>query len=243
MVDQDIRCRCINWRVGYCCRDHCPALTSGGHTFSNGKCVHCGAMAIPASGRVPAYEYLTSDQAAVLQSIIDRYDEVASKGGWKLPIVTGCGPITIGEIQQRGFAGAADPADHVKVPTKAEQIAAVAAAHEVTDTVAAFMLEREIRRGGVTEWQDELLDVLDEECKEVGMERSKGARFGMDSRKPKKYATTVRHALAAEIGDLLGVVDMLIVEGVIDPAIIAKYRAAKPAKVRLFSRAHRPDLA
>jgi hypothetical protein len=39
-----------------------------------------------------------------------------------------------------------------------------------------------------------------------------------------------------EIGDLLGVVDMLVAALAIDPTIVARRRAEKPARVRLFSR-------
>lgn len=82
-----------------------------------------------------------------------------------------------------------------------------------------------------------LLDTLDEELHEIGTEICKGHRFGLDDCDPgKPERIPVRDRLALEIGDFLGVVDMLVDRDIIDPDIIRGARENKPARVRSYYR-------
>lgn len=81
---------------------------------------------------------------------------------------------------------------------------------------------------------DYLLVCLTEEANEVGKVASKIYRFGQNDTPPGKSSYN-KTKLAQEIGDLLGVVDMLRNQGIeIDDGIIQQARAAKPGKIMQY---------
>jgi NTP pyrophosphatase (non-canonical NTP hydrolase) len=75
--------------------------------------------------------------------------------------------------------------------------------------------------------EQHLLTILAEECAEVAQRCSKAVRFGLDERQPDQpHDNTTR--LEGELGDLLGMVDML---GLTPDA---QRRADKPARVEKY---------
>jgi NTP pyrophosphatase (non-canonical NTP hydrolase) len=81
----------------------------------------------------------------------------------------------------------------------------------------------------------EALDILQEECGEVIVEVSKCRRFGLDSL---HYKTGIKHAtmLETEVGDVLALVDILIDQGILDPATLDIAKEAKKEKLKQWSR-------
>ncbi len=80
-----------------------------------------------------------------------------------------------------------------------------------------------------------LLVKLMEECGEVTQVAAKTHCFGFDFQNP-KTGDFNRTELADEIGDVLGLVDMLADRGLIDIKRVQKKRAAKAAKVLKWHR-------
>ena len=78
----------------------------------------------------------------------------------------------------------------------------------------------------MNEANNEVLDILQEECAEVIQAVSKIRRFGIDNFKPGKPKTNREH-LEDEIGDVLAMIDILCSMGVVD---LNKLQAAKIAK-------------
>ena len=78
----------------------------------------------------------------------------------------------------------------------------------------------------MNEQNNEVLDILQEECAEVIQAVSKIRRFGVDNFKPGKPKTNREH-LEDEIGDVMAMIDILCSMGVID---LANLQAAKQAK-------------
>ena len=81
----------------------------------------------------------------------------------------------------------------------------------------------------------EALDILQEECGEVIVEVSKCRRFGMDSL---HYKTGIKHStmLETEVGDVLALVDVLIEQGILDPATLDIAKEAKKEKLKVWSK-------
>lgn len=76
---------------------------------------------------------------------------------------------------------------------------------------------------------------LIEEAAEVGHTGAKTHAFGFDFLNP-KTCNSNRTELSNEIGDFLGIVDMLENRGLLDMKLMRKARAAKAAKVLRWHR-------
>lgn len=80
----------------------------------------------------------------------------------------------------------------------------------------------------LTPRQNELLAMLSEEASEVIQIKEKIVRHGLESYHPQHPERGDNRAmLAREIGDLLGVVDELIKQGIVDQSAINIYRESK----------------
>lgn len=75
--------------------------------------------------------------------------------------------------------------------------------------------------------EQHLLTVLAEECAEVAQRAAKAARFGMDEVQPGQDLNN-KQRIEQELGDLLGVADMLWLRP------DEKARAAKPGRVERY---------
>lgn len=82
---------------------------------------------------------------------------------------------------------------------------------------------------------NEALGILQEECAEVIVEVSKCRRFGLDS---VHYKTGVKHSsmLETEVGDVLAMVDILIEQGLLDPAVLDVCKENKKLKLKDWSK-------
>lgn len=80
----------------------------------------------------------------------------------------------------------------------------------------------------------EALGILQEECAEVIVEVSKCDRFGLEST---HYKTGLKHSkmLELEVGDVLALVDILIEQGILDPAELEIAKANKKHKLKQWS--------
>jgi len=87
----------------------------------------------------------------------------------------------------------------------------------------------------------ELLGILQEEAAEIVVAVSKALRFGLADGYPGTDRVN-RLDIAAEIGDLLGVMDMLTVEGVyLNEETLLAHRMNKRAKVERFLQSKRGE--
>jgi NTP pyrophosphatase (non-canonical NTP hydrolase) len=75
--------------------------------------------------------------------------------------------------------------------------------------------------------ENEVLDILQEECAEVIQAVSKIRRFGADNVKPGKPKTNRDH-LEEELGDMLAMIDIMLEINLVD---IDKLEVAKKAKI------------
>ena len=90
-------------------------------------------------------------------------------------------------------------------------------------------------RQDLTEYELELLGILQEECAEVIQIISKIRRFGLYDYNPADPAQTPNKArLVMELGDTVGVIEMLRAAGTFDEAGIEKAAVKKVAKVKKF---------
>jgi hypothetical protein len=80
----------------------------------------------------------------------------------------------------------------------------------------------------------EALGILQEECAEVIVEVSKCNRFGLESI---HYKTGLKHSkmLELEVGDVLALVDILVEQGILDPAELEIAKANKKRKLEQWS--------
>jgi len=81
---------------------------------------------------------------------------------------------------------------------------------------------------------NEVMDILQEECAEVIQAVSKIRRFGLDNA---KYGTgqTNREHLEEEVGDMLAMIDILMINGMVDWANLHAAKRAKIEKLKKWS--------
>ena len=78
------------------------------------------------------------------------------------------------------------------------------------------------------------MNILSEECAEVIQAISKCHRFGMDNVKPGKPKTNREH-LEEELGDLLAMVDILLINNVVSWGNLHVAKRAKIEKLKKWS--------
>lgn len=84
-----------------------------------------------------------------------------------------------------------------------------------------------------TEHEREILEILAEECAEIGKGCIKALRFGLPEVQPgQAFSNTVR--IAHEVGDFLEVVDLAVREGILQPLAIEDGRAHKRLQLAKF---------
>jgi NTP pyrophosphatase (non-canonical NTP hydrolase) len=86
----------------------------------------------------------------------------------------------------------------------------------------------------MTEDSNEVMDITQEECAEVIQAISKIRRFGMDNIKPGTDYTNREH-LEEELGDVLAMVDILLINGVVKWSNLHKAKRAKIEKLKKWS--------
>ena len=84
------------------------------------------------------------------------------------------------------------------------------------------------------EQNNEVMDILQEECAEVIQAVSKVRRFGIDNAKPNTSYTNREH-LEEEIGDLLAMVDILLVNDMVNWGNLHRAKRAKIEKLKKWS--------
>ena len=84
------------------------------------------------------------------------------------------------------------------------------------------------------EQNNEVMDILQEECAEVIQAVSKISRFGLDNFKPGKPKTNREH-LEEELGDLMAMIDILQEMDIVSYANIEAASAAKHEKLKKWS--------
>lgn len=86
----------------------------------------------------------------------------------------------------------------------------------------------------VNDKEHEIMSITQEECSEVIQAISKINRFGFDSRHPEKTFNNREH-LEEEVGDLLAMIDLLIINDIVSEDNINAARRKKFAKLRQWS--------
>jgi NTP pyrophosphatase (non-canonical NTP hydrolase) len=86
----------------------------------------------------------------------------------------------------------------------------------------------------MNEQTKEVMDILQEECAEVIQAVSKISRFGIDNFKPGKPKTNREH-LEEELGDMLAMIDILIVKGIVSSDNLEIAKLAKIEKLKKWS--------
>ena len=87
----------------------------------------------------------------------------------------------------------------------------------------------------ISNYVEELLVILSEECAEVIQIKEKIERFGFDSYNPfTEDKTTNIDLLHQEIGDVLTIIDLLITEGVLDEHKLQNAKIKKRVKLPKF---------
>jgi NTP pyrophosphatase (non-canonical NTP hydrolase) len=82
---------------------------------------------------------------------------------------------------------------------------------------------------------NEVMDILQEECAEVIQAVSKIRRFGMDNAKPGTEYTNREH-LEEELGDVLAMIDILMINEVVSWGNLHKAKRAKIEKLKKWSK-------
>lgn len=80
----------------------------------------------------------------------------------------------------------------------------------------------------------EIMGILQEECAEVIQAVSKINRFGLTNAKPGKAKTNQEH-LEEELGDLIGMINLLCDAGLVDDFSIQRAAIAKLEKLKQWS--------
>jgi NTP pyrophosphatase (non-canonical NTP hydrolase) len=86
----------------------------------------------------------------------------------------------------------------------------------------------------MNEQTKETMDILQEECAEVIQAVSKINRFGIDNLKPGKPKTNREH-LEEELGDMLAMIDILIINGIVSKDNLETAKIAKIEKLKKWS--------
>ncbi len=86
----------------------------------------------------------------------------------------------------------------------------------------------------MSEDNNEVMDIAQEECAEVIQAISKIRRFGIDNAKPGKDQTNREH-LEEELGDVLAMVDILMINDVVKWGNLHKAKRAKIEKLKTWS--------
>lgn len=84
-----------------------------------------------------------------------------------------------------------------------------------------------------TDREREIITILVEECAEVQQRATKALRFGIEEIQPGQMMTNAQR-LAAEVGDMLEMVEILVAMGVLDRAEIDFGRGAKKRQLARF---------
>jgi len=82
--------------------------------------------------------------------------------------------------------------------------------------------------------ENEIMDILQEECAEVIQAVSKVRRFGINNYKPGKPLTNREH-LEEELGDLLAMVDIMLEQDIVAWGNLEVAKKAKIEKLRKWS--------
>ena len=82
--------------------------------------------------------------------------------------------------------------------------------------------------------ENEIMDILQEECAEVIQAVSKVRRFGINNYKPGKPKTNREH-LEEELGDLLAMVDIMLEQDIVAWGNLEVAKKAKIEKLRKWS--------
>ena len=92
----------------------------------------------------------------------------------------------------------------------------------------------------MTQIEEEVMNILSEECAEVIQAVSKCHRFGIDNRKPGQDKTNREH-LVEELGDLLAMVDILVSIKTVDTLQLVKASEKKIEKLKQWSTVYDED--
>jgi NTP pyrophosphatase (non-canonical NTP hydrolase) len=82
--------------------------------------------------------------------------------------------------------------------------------------------------------EHEIMSIMQEECAECIQAVSKIFRFGFDSKHPEKSHDNREH-LEEEVGDLLAMIDLLIINDIVSEDNVNAARKKKFAKLRQWS--------
>ena len=86
----------------------------------------------------------------------------------------------------------------------------------------------------VTDNNNEVMDIAQEECAEVIQAISKIRRFGIDNAKPGTNYTNREH-LEEELGDMLAMIDILTINNIVSWGNLHKAKRAKIEKLKKWS--------
>lgn len=86
----------------------------------------------------------------------------------------------------------------------------------------------------MTDKENEILLITQEECAEVTQAISKCFRFGMDNYKPGKPKTNREH-LEEELGDLLAMIDIMVEQNIVNDDTLNIAKQAKIEKLKQWS--------
>jgi NTP pyrophosphatase (non-canonical NTP hydrolase) len=86
----------------------------------------------------------------------------------------------------------------------------------------------------MNENNNEVMDIAQEECAEVIQAISKIRRFGIDNAKPGTEYTNRQH-LEEELGDVLAMIDILMINQVVSWANLHRAKRAKIEKLKKWS--------
>jgi len=86
----------------------------------------------------------------------------------------------------------------------------------------------------MNENNNEVMDIAQEECAEVIQAISKIRRFGIDNAKPGTEYTNRAH-LEEELGDMLAMIDILMINNVVSWANLHRAKRAKIEKLKKWS--------